>query len=73
MYQTYPQQQQQPGFMPQQPSPPIMGAGAGSIASQQPFGQQPPQAQHQQFQPQFQPYQQQQSTQQFGQGVSRAV
>ncbi|EFP02364.1 CRE-PQN-96 protein [Caenorhabditis remanei] len=69
MYQTYPQQQQQqPGYMPQQPSPPIMGAGAGPIASQQPFGQQPPQAQHQQFQPQFQPYQQQQSTQQFGQG-----
>lgn len=71
MYQTYPQHQQQQGYMPQQPSPPIMGGGAAPIASQQPFGQQPAQAQHQQFQGQFQPYQQQQqqSIQQFGQGM----
>ncbi|EGT52147.1 CBN-PQN-96 protein [Caenorhabditis brenneri] len=44
--------------MPQQPSPPIMGAGAAPGAPQQPYGQQT------QFQPQYQPYPQQQTQQQ---------
>lgn len=53
MYKSYPQQQQ-PGYQPQQPSHPIVGAGAApTMAPQNPYGQQP-------FQPQFQQGQYQQ-------------